>query len=135
MLRAIGAEATANTEILSRSTLLRAQNDERGSEREMGGLRPTLHDDAVKDAAPERWWPGRMKVGSGGFGEDFIGAHHFVVFVFEDVAVPDVAAGVALELDDDAGGGPGGSPYRVFPAAVRWARGDWVRLYRSASCA
>ena len=43
---------------------------------------------------------------------DFVGAHHFVVFVFEDVAVPDVAEFVAgfcnssrgeIELCDDAG--------------------------------
>jgi hypothetical protein len=43
---------------------------------------------------------------------DFIGAHHFVVFVLEDVAVPDVAEFVArlnnrsggkIEFRDDAG--------------------------------
>lgn len=30
-----------------------------------------------------------------------VGPHHLVIFMFENVAVPDVAAGIALELDDD----------------------------------
>jgi hypothetical protein len=36
-------------------------------------------------------------------GDDFERAHHVVRFVFEDVAVVEVFAGVAFEADDDAG--------------------------------
>jgi hypothetical protein len=37
-----------------------------------------------------------------GCGQYFIGAHHFVVFVLQDVAVPDIAASEAFEGNDDA---------------------------------
>ena len=43
-------------------------------------------------------------------------SHHFVVFVFEDMAVPDVAAGVSVEGDDDACDHGGVGAYRIFPS-------------------
>ncbi len=58
--------------------------------------------------------------------DDFEGAHHVVGFVLEDVAVVEVFAGVALELDDDAGYGAGGALDGVFPA--RFVRSGRQRL-------
>ena len=50
------------------------------------------------------------------FRQYLVGAHHFVVFVFEDVAVPDVAAGVSVEGDDNAGDHGGVGADGVFPS-------------------
>jgi len=49
-------------------------------------------------------------------GDDFEGAHHVVGFVFEDVAVVEVSAGVAFEADDDTGDGAGRALNGVLPA-------------------
>jgi hypothetical protein len=46
----------------------------------------------------------------------FIGPHHLVVFVLEDVAMPDVAAGKALEGHQNARDHAGIGADRVFPA-------------------
>lgn len=53
---------------------------------------------------------------AGPCGQHLERAHHFVVFVFENVAVPEVAAGVWGEGDDDAGRGSGVGADGVFPA-------------------
>jgi hypothetical protein len=42
--------------------------------------------------------------------------HHLVVFVFEDVAVPDVAAGLSVEGNSDAGDHGGVGADGVFPS-------------------
>ena len=49
----------------------------------------------------------------------FVGAHHFVVLVLQDVAVPDVAAHVAFEAYDDASDHAGIGADRVLPAGLR----------------
>jgi len=56
--------------------------------------------------------------------DDFEGAHHVVGFVFEDVAVVEVVAGVAFKLDDDAGDHGGWALDDVFPAAFEGFGGD-----------
>jgi hypothetical protein len=55
-------------------------------------------------------------------------AHHLVVFVLEEVAVPDVAAGVALEGNDDSGDLSGFAANGVLPAGFgrRWYGGGGV---------
>jgi hypothetical protein len=50
-------------------------------------------------------------------------AHHLVVFVLEEVAVPDVAAGVALEGNDDSGDLAGFAANGVLPAGFFGRRG------------
>ncbi len=58
--------------------------------------------------------------------QDFEGPHHVVGFVFEDVAVVEVFAGVAFEVDDDAGDGAGRALDDVFPAEfVGLGWGGW----------
>src|SRR5882757_8824523 len=49
-------------------------------------------------------------------GDDFERTHHVVGFVFEDVAVVEVSAGVAFEADDDTGDGAGRALNGVLPA-------------------
>jgi hypothetical protein len=63
---------------------------------------------SVGDAVPEL-----------GKGADLVRAHHFVVFMLEDVAMPDVAAGVAVETDDDAGDHAGFGAHCVLPPCFR----------------
>ena len=48
--------------------------------------------------------------------EHIVGAHHFVVFVFEDVAVPDIAAGESLKPHDDARHHSRIGAHGVFPS-------------------
>jgi hypothetical protein len=66
-----------------------------------------------------------FSVGSIGHGAAITsqGAHHFVVFVFEDVAKPDVAAGVSLAADDDAGDHGGIGADRILPSRFAWVGG------------
>ena len=62
-------------------------------------------------------------------GDDFERAHHVVGFVLEDMAVVEVVAGVAFELDDDARDHAWRALHDVFPAALegfRWHGGGEV---------
>src|ERR1700677_4708209 len=59
-----------------------------------------------------------------GGGYYLVGAHHFVVLVLQDVAVPDVAAGEAFEGDDDARDHAGVGAHSVLPAALRGGGGN-----------
>ena len=51
-------------------------------------------------------------------GDNFVGPHHFVVFVLQDVAMPHVAPGESFEGNDDARNHSRIGAYRVFPAAL-----------------
>src|SRR6187402_1996831 len=57
--------------------------------------------------------------------DQFVRAHHLVVFVFEVMAVPDVFAWLAVEARDDAGDHAGVAAHGVFPAG--FVRGRWYR--------
>jgi hypothetical protein len=59
---------------------------------------------------------GRNDISARSGGEDLEGAHHLVGFVFEEMAVPGVAACVSVKADDDAGDGTGEGADGVFPA-------------------
>ena len=48
--------------------------------------------------------------------QDFEGPHHVVGFVFEDVAMVEILAGVAFEVDDNAGDEAWRALDYVFPA-------------------
>ena len=51
-----------------------------------------------------------------GDGDDLERAHHFHVFVFQDVAVPDKGARVLFEFDHDSRGFLRANGHGVFPA-------------------
>src|ERR1700754_432435 len=57
--------------------------------------------------------------------DQLVRAHHFVVFVLEVMAVPDVFAWLAVEARDDAGDHPGVAAHGVFPAG--FVGGRWYR--------
>src|SRR5580658_2150332 len=49
-------------------------------------------------------------------GDHFIGTHHLIVFVFQNVAVPDVASGVSFERSDDARNHSRIGAHRILPS-------------------
>src|SRR5437660_505033 len=57
---------------------------------------------------------------------DVVWAHHVVVFVFQNVAVPNVAADVSLESDDNPSHHAGICPRGIFPPGL--TRGGWNRI-------
>lgn len=59
-------------------------------------------------------------------GGDEVGAHHVVGLVLEDVAVPEVFAGVALERNDDARDCVGWALHNVFP--TEFVRCGWKEI-------
>src|SRR6185312_10933706 len=68
-----------------------------------------------------------LKPWSAGSSHDLVRPHHFVGFMFEDVAVPDVSSGIRLEGNDDASGSSGRTLHHVFPAHfVRLGRHGWA---------
>src|ERR1700733_5702065 len=54
--------------------------------------------------------------------DNFVGPHHLVVLVFENMAVPDVAAGESLERNNDPRDHAWVGADRVFPAGLRRSR-------------
>ncbi len=75
-----------------------------------------------------------LLLSANGSGDDFEWAHHVVGFVFEDVAVVEVFAGVAFEADDDARYCTGRALNGVFPAKFigfrRLCRCNKTHLFR-----
>jgi hypothetical protein len=63
-----------------------------------GRGRPRLHH---TEARLHRFVATRLILAARILRDDFVRAHHFVVFIFQNVTVPDVAARVALEPYDD----------------------------------
>src|SRR5580700_167104 len=65
-------------------------------------------------------------------GNDFIRAHHFIVLVFEDVAVPHIASGETLEGHNNPRDHSRMSLYGIFPASLirtrRFQRSQKVQL-------
>src|SRR6185437_16780098 len=59
-----------------------------------------------------------------GLGPQQKGAHHLVVLVFKHVTVPDEAAGLAVEGDDDTGDVRRRAQNDVLPALFFGGRGD-----------
>ena len=60
-----------------------------------------------------------------GPGHDFKGTHHLVGGMFEQMAVPDVSAGITLETDDDPSDGFGIGLHCVFPSALAGRGQGW----------
>src|SRR3954465_14904006 len=76
---------------------------------------------STQNIANNRFRCNKTKRGS----DQFVGTHHFVVFVLEVMAVPDVFAWLAVEARDDAGDHPGVAAHGVFPAG--FVCGRWYR--------
>src|SRR5579862_2263327 len=58
----------------------------------------------------------RIQITEASCWRDDVGSHHLVVLVLEHVAVPDVAASIAFELDDDACDREGVNTGNVLPS-------------------
>src|SRR5580692_2179494 len=66
-------------------------------------------------------------------GDDVVGAHHFIVLVLEDVAMPDVTPGKTFEANDDSRDHPRIRSHRVFPSSfVRIGRYRRPRVLQDA---
>ena len=88
----------------------------------------------VRYCQAERWlgcgsFIGAFATGSSGSrhsGENIVRPHHLIGLVFEDVAVPKVAAWIALERDHDARDRSRRTLHHVFPA-------QFMRIRRSSA--
>src|SRR5271155_172055 len=88
----------------------------------------SLPSDDVFDACPLAWRCRSHR-------KHLKGPHHFIVLMFEYVAVPDIAPGVAFERNDDAGDHRGVGADGVLPAhLVCVGRLDGAGVAQRALC-
>ena len=90
---------------------------------------PSVHHDVDKVHRSFAWWLSvalglaMTNLWSGSRRGDYVvGAHHLVVLVFEDVAMPYVTSCEACEGDDNPRDHAGIGSYRVLPARFIWGR-------------